>query len=77
MRRSWKNYVKNKTMSADADFECMTDIFLLFLKDHAFPFRALQISWVMVPIGQYTHQLRGLNSTMVISPRTVEVSITL
>ena len=47
------------------------------LKDYAFPFRALQISWVMVPIGQYTHQLRGLNSTMVISPRTVEVSITL
>ena len=34
-------------------------------------------SWVMVPIGQYTHQLRGLNSTMVIRPRTVEVSITL
>ena len=36
---------------------------------------ALQISWVMVPMGQYTHQLRGLNRTMVTSPSTVEVSI--
>ena len=51
--------------------------FLLFLKYYPFPFRALQISWVIVPIGQYTHQLRGLNSTMVISPSRVEVSITL
>ena len=38
---------------------------------------ALQISWVMVPMGQYTHQLRGLNRTMVASPSTVEVSMTL
>ena len=38
---------------------------------------ALQMVWVMVPIGQYTHQLRGLNRTMVTKPRTVEVSITL
>ena len=43
------------------------------------PFRclALQISCVIVPMGQYTHQLRGLNSTIVIRPSTVEVSITL
>ena len=40
-------------------------------------FRALQISCVMVPMGQYTHQLRGLNSIMVSRPNTVEVSITL
>lgn len=39
--------------------------------------RALQISWVMVPMGQYTHQDRGLKSTMVTSPRMVEVSMTL
>lgn len=32
--------------------------------------------WVMVPMGQYTHQDRGRNSTMVSSPRIVEVSIT-
>ena len=37
----------------------------------------LQINCVIVPIGQQTHQLRGLNSIMVIKPRTVEVSITL
>ena len=30
----------------------------------------------MVPMGQYTHQDRGRNSTMVNSPRIVEVSIT-
>ena len=41
------------------------------------PAFALQMSWVMVPIGQQTHQLRGLNSTMVARPSTVEVSITL
>lgn len=38
---------------------------------------ALQMVCVMVPIGQYTHQERGLNSAMVTSPNTVEVSITL
>lgn len=37
----------------------------------------LHISCVMVPIGQYTHQERGLNSAMVRIPSTVEVSITL
>ena len=36
-----------------------------------------QISWVMVPIGQYTHHERGLKSTIVTSPSTVEVSMTL
>ena len=40
-------------------------------------FLALHISWVMVPIGQYTHQERGLYKIMVKSPSTVEVSITL
>lgn len=39
--------------------------------------RALQISCVMVPIGQYTHHERGLNKSMVTKPSTVEVSITL
>lgn len=39
--------------------------------------RALQISCVMVPIGQYTHHERGLNKSMVKKPSTVEVSITL
>ena len=38
---------------------------------------ALQISCVIVPIGQYTHQERGLNNIMVKNPSTVEVSITL
>ena len=38
---------------------------------------ALQINCVIVPIGQYTHQLRGLNSAIVIKPSTVDVSITL
>ena len=38
---------------------------------------ALQISCVMAPIGQYTHQERGLNRIMVTNPSTVEVSITL
>ncbi len=38
---------------------------------------ALQISCVMVPIGQYTHQERGLNKSMVTNPRTVDVSIML
>lgn len=37
----------------------------------------LQISWVMVPIGQYMHQERGLNKIIVTSPKTVEVSMTL
>ena len=69
-------YVKNKNNVRRCKV-CMTDIFCCFLTAYPFPFRALQISWVMVPIGQYTHQLRGLNSTMVISPRMVEVSITL
>ena len=39
--------------------------------------RALHIICVMVPIGQYTHQERGLNSTMVTMPSTVDVSMTL
>ena len=30
----------------------------------------------MVPIGQYTHQDRGRNNTIVTNPRTVEVSMT-
>lgn len=38
---------------------------------------ALHMSWVMVPIGQYTHQDLGLKSTMVKNPSTVEVSMTL
>lgn len=37
----------------------------------------MQISCVMVPMGQYTHQERGLNKIMVRNPNTVEVSITL
>ena len=40
-------------------------------------FLALHISCVMVPMGQYTHQERGLHKTMVKNPKTVEVSITL
>ena len=47
------------------------------LAGRSFLLFALQISWVMVPMGQYTHQLRGLNRTMVASPSTVEVSMTL
>lgn len=38
---------------------------------------ALQMVWVMVPIGQYTHQERSLYKIMVINPKTVDVSITL
>ena len=41
-----------------------------------FLFFALQIICVIVPIGQYTHQLLGLNKSMVSKPSTVEVSIT-
>ena len=37
----------------------------------------LQMSCVIVPIGQYTHQERGLNNSIVTNPSTVEVSITL
>ena len=40
-------------------------------------FLTRQMSWVIVPMGQYTHQERGLKRSMVISPNTVEVSITL
>ena len=43
----------------------------------AVTFLALHISCVMVPIGQYTHQERGLKRTMVRNPSTVEVSMTL
>ena len=39
--------------------------------------RALHIICVMVPMGQYTHQERGRNRTMVASPRMVDVSMTL
>ena len=49
--------------------ECCTACFHLHF--------ALQINCVMVPMGQYTHQLRGLNSTIVTNPNTVDVSITL
>ncbi len=42
-----------------------------------FVFFALQISWVMVPMGQYTHQDRGLNKSIVSKPNRVEVSMTL
>ena len=52
-------------------------VFVLLWYYYCFSFFALQISWVIVPMGQYTHQLRGLNRTMVTSPSTVEVSITL
>ena len=38
---------------------------------------ALHIICVMVPMGQYTHQERGRNRTMVARPRMVEVSMTL
>lgn len=41
------------------------------------PLLTLQIVWVMVPMGQYTHQDLGLKKTMVISPNRVEVSIRL
>ncbi len=40
-------------------------------------FLALHINCVIVPIGQYTHQERGLNKSIVRKPRIVEVSITL
>ncbi len=40
-------------------------------------FLALHMSCVIVPMGQYTHHDRGLNSIMVINPSTVDVSITL
>ena len=36
-----------------------------------------QISWVMVPIGQKLHQVRGLNSTFTARPMMVEVSMML
>jgi hypothetical protein len=39
--------------------------------------RALHIICVMVPMGQYTHQERGRNRTMVARPRMVDVSMTL
>lgn len=42
-----------------------------------FLFFNLHIICVMVPMGQYTHQLLGLYKTMVIRPKIVEVSITL
>lgn len=38
---------------------------------------ALQISCVIVPIGQYTHHERGLNNIIVTNPSTVDVSMTL
>ena len=41
----------------------------------AFPAFARQISWVMVPMGQKTHQERGIHSTMAMKPMRVEVSI--
>ena len=37
----------------------------------------LQMDWVIVPIGQYTHQERGLNKTIVMRPSNVEVNIRL
>ena len=36
-----------------------------------------QISWVMVPIGQKLHQVRGLNSMFTARPMMVEVSMML
>lgn len=36
-----------------------------------------QIIWVMVPMGQKAHQVRGLNNAMTTSPMMVEVSIIL
>ena len=36
-----------------------------------------QISWVMVPIGQKLHQVRGLNRTFTARPMMVEVSMML
>ncbi len=60
--------------------------FFLFVSSVSYPaycfcdevtFFALHISCVIVPMGQYTHQERGLNKVMVKNPSTVEVSITL
>ena len=38
---------------------------------------ALEINWVIVPIGQYTHQDLGLYKIIVITPNIVKVSIML
>lgn len=44
---------------------------------HEDPFaRADEISCVIVPMGQNTHQERGLNSSMENRPITVDVSMT-
>ena len=40
-------------------------------------FFTLHMVWVIVPIGQYTHQERGLKSTIVIKPINVDVSMIL
>ena len=45
---------------------------------HSFSFALiLQIIWVMVPMGQKVHQVRGLNRAMTKRPMMVEVSIML
>ena len=38
---------------------------------------SLQIIWVMVPMGQKVHQVRGLNRAITARPMMVEVSIRL
>ena len=45
---------------------------------HSFSFALiLQIIWVMVPMGQKLHQVRGLKSMFTAKPMMVEVSIRL
>ena len=63
------------TIPKQKNFFC--DIVTLRQERSDFLFRTWQINCVMVPMGQETHQLRGLNKTRVSSPRMVEVSITL
>ena len=41
------------------------------------PSLILQIIWVAVPIGQYTHQDLGLNMSMLIIPNISDVSMRL
>ena len=60
--------------------ECVRTFFVFYFSAHPLshvPAFALHINCVIVPIGQYTHQLLGLNNTIVTNPSTVDVSMTL
>lgn len=62
--------------------ECQRTLFSFPLQANESPednslYLPLQISCVVVPIGQNTHHERGLYSIIVIKPITVDVNITL